>query len=218
MNKYYVHDIIKEIIMRQTLNFVGKACPIPVIETKKALYGLKSEDALEVLVDNSVAVQNLSKLATQKKLTIMTEKKEDNLYQVVLTLNDTTQLRETSDSVSCIPDAGSGPTVVVLSSDKMGEGDEKLGHVLMKGFIYALSELEELPDTVLMYNNGVKLAVEGSEALADLKLMESQGVEIYSCGTCLNHYQLTERLGVGTITNMYTIVEKLSGARKVIKP
>jgi selenium metabolism protein YedF len=205
--------------MRQTLNFIGKACPIPVVETKKALNGLKSEDVLEVLVDNSVAVQNLSKLATQKKLAITSEEKEENLYQVVLTVTDVAQVIEPlTDPTICTPDAGVGPTAIVLSSDEMGEGDEKLGHILMKGFVYALTELEMLPETILMYNNGVKLAVEGSESLADLKLMEAQGVEILSCGTCLNHYQLTEKLGVGSITNMYTIVEKLSQAGKVIKP
>jgi selenium metabolism protein YedF len=205
--------------MRQTLNFVGKACPIPVIETKKALKDIKLEDVLEVLVDNDVAVQNLSKLAAQKKLTIASERKEENLYQVILTVTAASQVgEEPAGTINCSPGTGVGPTVVVLSSDKMGEGDEKLGHILMKGFIYALTELERLPETVLMYNNGVKLAVEGSESLADLKLMEAQGVEIFSCGTCLNHYQLTEKLGVGSITNMYTIAEKLSQAGKVIKP
>lgn len=205
--------------MRQTLDFIGKTCPIPVIETKKALVGLKPEDVLEVLVDNSVAVQNLGKLATQKKLTIESEKKDENLYQVTLTVTAATQISEAPlNPMSCVPETVAGPTVVVLSSDKMGEGDEKLGHILMKGFIYALTQQEIFPETILMYNNGVKLSVEGSEALADLKLMESQGVEILSCGTCLNHYQLTERLGVGSVTNMYVIVEKLSGAGKVIKP
>jgi selenium metabolism protein YedF len=205
--------------MRQTLNFLGKACPIPVVETKKALNGLKPMDVLEVLVDNSVAAQNLSKLATQKKLVIESEKKEENLYQVILTVTDVAQvIKPLADMAICTPDAGVGPTVIVLSSDKMGEGDEKLGHILMKGYIYALTELEMLPETILMYNNGVKLAVEGSESLADIKLMEAQGVEILSCGTCLNHYQLTEKLGVGSITNMYTITQKLSQAGKVIKP
>jgi selenium metabolism protein YedF len=205
--------------MKQKLDFIGKACPIPVVETKKALSQLKQGDIIEVTVDNSVAVQNLAKLATQKKLVIASEKKDINLYQVTLTITDTSQIRETAlEPVDCIPDSRSGHTVVVLSSDKMGEGDEKLGCILIKGFIYALTELERLPETVIMYNNGVKLAVEGSESLADLKLLEAQGVEILACGTCLNHYQLTEQLGVGSITNMYHIVEKLSEALKVIKP
>ncbi len=205
--------------MRKTLDFIGKACPIPVVETKKALVGLSPEDVLEVLVDNSIAVQNLSKLAIQKKLIVGSEKKEEQLYQVTLTVTSETQIENsTTEIMNCSPDPGVGPTIVVLSSDKMGEGDEKLGHILIKGFLYALTQLEVLPETVLMYNNGVKLAVEGAESLADLKLLETQGVEVLSCGTCLNHYQLTEKLGVGAITNMYTIAQKLSQAGKVIKP
>ena len=111
-----------------------------------------------------------------------------------------------------------GNTIVVLSSDCMGEGDEVLGRALMKGFIYALTSQEELPDTVIMYNRGARLPVEGSESLEDLKLLESQGVEILTCGTCLNHYGLTEKLSVGSVTNMYVICEKMLQAEKVVKP
>ena len=71
---------------------------------------------------------------------------------------------------------------------------------------------------MLFYNGGAKLTVEGSGSLEDLKAMEAQGVEILTCGTCLNHYGLTERLAVGGVTNMYAIVEKLAGAEKVVKP
>ena len=88
----------------------------------------------------------------------------------------------------------------------------------MKGFLFALSQLESLPQTILFYNGGAKLTVEGSGSLEDLKAMEAQGVEILTCGTCLNHYGLTERLAVGGVTNMYAIVEKLAGAEKVVKP
>lgn len=205
--------------MKQTLDYRGKACPIPVIETKKALIQLSPGDQVEVLVDNSVAVQNLTKLAAQKKLTAATEAREVNLFSVTLTLTEPIQPEEaeTADA-DCSPKNEAGHTVVVLSSDKMGEGDEKLGHILMKGFIYALTELEKLPETIILYNSGVKLAAQGSDSLADLKLLQSQGVEILACGTCLNHYQLTEQLGVGSVTNMYSIVEKLSEARKVMKP
>ncbi len=205
--------------MKQTLDCRGKACPLPVIETKKAIEQLKPGDQIEVIVDNSVAVQNLTKLAKQKKHSVETMEIEKNLFHVTLTINASLQSEEDDlVNLNCIPDHTEGPTVVVISSDKMGEGDVKLGHILMKGFLYALTELEELPETVIMYNNGVKLAAQGSESLADLKLLEEQGVEILACGTCLNHYHLTELLGVGSVTNMYTIVEKLSKAWKVIKP
>lgn len=204
--------------MKQTLDCRGKACPLPVIETKNTIALLKQGDQIEVLVDNNVAVQNLMKLAEQKKLSAEVEEAEKNLFQVTLTVNTSTQEQEEDLMNNSSKEHAQGPTVIVISSDKMGEGDEKLGHILMKGFLYALTELEKLPETVILYNNGVKLAVQGSESLADLKLLAEQGVEILACGTCLNHYQLTESLGVGSITNMYTIVEKLSQAQKVIKP
>ena len=121
------------------------------------------------------------------------------------------------ESVSCIPDQR-GNTVVAVSSATMGHGNDELGKALMKGFIYALSQLEELPRTILFYNGGAHLTVEGSASLEDLKTMEAQGVEIMTCGTCLDFYGLKDKLAVGTVTNMYSIVETLSKASKVIKP
>ena len=108
--------------------------------------------------------------------------------------------------------------VVVLSSDKMGEGDEELGKVLIKGFIYAITQLDKYPKAVLLYNSGVKLSSEGSDSLEDLKVLEKHGVEILSCGTCLNFYNLQDKLQVGKVTNMYSIVEELAGATNVIRP
>ena len=100
----------------------------------------------------------------------------------------------------------------------MGTGSEELGRILMKGFVYALTQLEELPETVLLYNGGARLSAEGSSSLEDLKTLEAQGVEILTCGTCLNFYELTEKLSVGSVTNMYEITEKMAGARLVIRP
>jgi selenium metabolism protein YedF len=114
--------------------------------------------------------------------------------------------------------AGKNGLIAVLSSNQMGTGDEELGRILMKGFVYALTKLEELPETILLYNGGAKLSVKGSETLEDLKNLETQGVEILTCGTCLNFYGLTDKLEVGSVTNMYEIVETMAGARRVIKP
>ena len=114
-------------------------------------------------------------------------------------------------------DCGSN-TVVAVDTDSMGRGNDELGAVLIKGFLFAVSRLETLPKTVLFYNGGAKLTTEGSASLEDLRLMEQQGVEILTCGTCLNYYGLTDQLAVGSATDMYTIVERLSRAEKVIKP
>ena len=119
--------------------------------------------------------------------------------------------------LTCVPDSR-GDFLVAVDTDVMGRGSDELGRTLMKGFLFAVSQLPRLPKTMLFYNGGARLTTEGSASLEDLKNMEAQGVEILTCGTCLNHYGLTEQLAVGSVTNMYTIVEKLAGAGKVIKP
>ena len=106
----------------------------------------------------------------------------------------------------------------MISSDQMGNGSEELGRTLLKAFIYAVTQQDELPRTMLFYNSGVHLTCEESPALEDLKSLEAQGVEIMSCGTCLNYYGLTEKLRVGTVTNMYVIVEKMEQAGLIVKP
>lgn len=204
--------------MIKTVDARNIPCPGPVIEAKKALKDMK-EGTLHVLVDNVVAVQNLTKLASFMKLPVSSKKLEDNTYQVNLLLASETDTEPTApEDITCAPDSRKEGLVAVLSSDHMGEGDEVLGKALMKGFIYALTNLERLPETLLLYNGGARLSVEGSDSLEDLKLLEAQGVEVLTCGTCLNHYGLTEKLAVGSVTNMYDIAEKMTGAVTVVKP
>lgn len=109
-------------------------------------------------------------------------------------------------------------TVVAVSSDKMGSGNDELGAVLMKSFFFAETQLDTLPDKILFYNGGAKLTVEGSDCLEDIKLLEKEGVEILTCGTCLDFYGLKGKLAVGTVTNMYTIAEILQNAVSVVSP
>ena len=104
--------------------------------------------------------------------------------------------------------------VVVISSREMGQGDPALGTLLMKGFIYALTQQDVLPETILLYNGGAFLSCEGSDNLEDLKTLEAQGVEILTCGTCLNHYGIGDRLRVGSVTNMYEIAEAADHSKR----
>lgn len=207
-----------------TINAMGDTCPIPVIKTQNAIKALTKADEVEVLVDNEVAVQNLTKLAGSLGCEVKSEKKAEKEYRVVITVTEdklsgqaSEEKKETATEAACIPDARDN-TVVVISSDKMGEGEEELGKVLIKGYIYALTQLETLPKTILFYNKGAYLTCEGSASLEDLKSLEAQGVEIMTCGTCLNFYGLTEKLQVGTVTNMYVIADTMAKASKVIKP
>lgn len=200
----------------------GKACPLPVIETKKALEGCNAGEIIEVIVDNEIAVQNLSKMANHKGLKSEWEQLAQREYLVKIVADGMKMAKEEAkpECEECQPmefGKKSG-TVVVLSSREMGAGDEALGKLLMKGFVYALTEQDSAPDTVLLYNGGAYLSCEGSDSLVDLQTLEKNGTEILTCGTCLNHYGLSEKLAVGGVTNMYEIVEKMSGARKIIKP
>lgn len=201
---------------------MGDQCPIPVIKTKKALKEITETTLVEVHVDNEIAVQNLSKMAKQKNLEYKCEKLEEQHYIIKINaeaegVSIQQKAPAENDKEICYPDRKSN-TVVVLSSNQMGNGSEELGQILMKGFIFALTELDELPSTVLLYNSGVKLSTEGSNSIEDLKTLQAQGVEILSCGTCLNYYDLTEKLQVGDVTNMYFILEKMAQANKIIRP
>ena len=201
-----------------TINAMGDTCPIPVIKTQNAIKALTKAEEVEVLVDNEVAVQNLTKLAGSLGCEVKSEKKAEKEYRVVITVTeDKLQGQADEKKAACIPDARDN-TVVVISSDKMGEGEEELGKVLIKGYIYALTQLETLPKTILFYNKGAYLTCEGSASLEDLKSLEAQGVEIFTCGTCLNYYGLSEKLQVGSVTNMYVIADTMAKAGKVVKP
>ena len=198
------------------VNAMGDACPIPVVKTLHAMKELQGAGTVQTLVDNRVAVENLTRLAGSKGCTIETERLGEKEYRVTITVGEGAELPETADSICTVPAADN--TVVVVSADHMGEGDETLGKILLKGFLFALTQQEALPRTILFYNGGAFVTCEGSASLEDLQKLAEQGVEILTCGTCLNHYGLTEQLRVGGVTNMYVIVEKQMQATKVIRP
>lgn len=201
-----------------TVDAVGKQCPVPVVEATRALRAMTESGTLEVLVDNEIAVQNLTRMAAGHHLEVKAEKRGEALFAVTVEVSGPVgEVPVEGAPLACIPDAR-GELVVAIDTDAMGRGSEELGRTLMKGFVFAVSQLPQLPKTILLYNGGAKLSVEGSDSLEDLKSMEAQGVEILTCGTCLNFYGLSEQLAVGSVTNMYAIVEKLAGAGKVIKP
>ena len=187
--------------MSQTVDAMGKQCPIPVVMARQALQGMQTPDTLVVLVDNEVAVQNLTKLAVSCHLPVRAEKLGDKRFEV--TMDVAAPVTPEPDAEVCLPDQR-GDTVIAVGSDRMGDGEEALGKTLLKGFLYAVSQLPSLPQTILFYNTGARITC--------------SGVEILTCGTCLDYYKLKETLAVGGVTNMYVIAEKLSAAGKVIKP
>ena len=198
-----------------TVNAMGDNCPIPVIKTKKAIAALTGPETIEVLVDNEIAVQNVTKMATGSGGKVTSEKLGDAELKVTIEMEGAPEADE-AEAV-CVPDARDN-TVVVVSSDRMGSGNDELGKVLIKGFIFAVTQLDTLPKTMLFYNGGATLTTEDSDSLEDLKSLEAQGVEIMTCGTCLDYYGLKDKLAVGTVTNMYSIVETMAKAGRIVRP
>lgn len=201
-----------------TVNAIGDACPIPVVKTRKAMETIKGSEVVETLVDNEIAVENLKKMAGQMGYQVKDQKLEEGKYSVQIMVTEAEKTEKIqADICDCRPTTASDK-VVVIRSNVMGEGDSELGKVLIKGFIYALSQQEELPKTILFYNGGAYLTCEGSASLDDLKELEHRGVKILTCGTCLNFYGLSEKLKVGEVTNMYEIAETMSKASLIVSP
>lgn len=199
--------------MSHEVNAMGELCPMPVVKAKNALEQLAPGETLAVLVDNQVAVSNLERLARSQGGEFSVAAQQGGGFRV--TIVKTEQKTQVLPVVACGPQ---GPTVVAVGSDCMGGGDEALGKILIKGLLFALTQLDEVPDAILFYNSGARLTTQGSEFLHDIKALEAAGAEILTCGTCLNHYQLQDKLQVGQATNMYSMAEKLLGAGKVIRP
>ena len=206
--------------MKIEVNAMGDACPIPVVKTKNAIRELNGPGVVRTAVDNEIAVQNLTKMANQKGYGVKSEKEAGGRFYVTMTIGEGAPEPPEAETCLVAPQDGAKQrkVVVAVSSAQMGSGSEELGRTLLKGFIYALGQQDQLPETILFYNGGASITCEDSPALEDLRSLEAQGVEILTCGTCLNFYGLTDKLQVGGVTNMYTIVEKMTEAGLLVKP
>jgi selenium metabolism protein YedF len=218
--------------MEKKIDARGMQCPLPVIEAKKAMEAMTEAGIITVVVDNEIAVQNVLKLAKQKGVQAESETISKEEYKVILQIeeqakqNDNTQkeqnVAEKSSSLEQhddkIENDNTKKTVVVITSNAMGSGDDKLGKTLMKGFLFALTKQDTLPDIILFYNSGAFLVAEGSDSIEDLKSLEEDGVEIMTCGACLDYYELKDKVQVGSVTNMYIITEIMLNAGLMIRP
>ena len=188
----------------------GKACPTPVIMAKKAISA--GESTFTVLVDNTTAVENLKRLAANQGFdAAVTE--QGGAFHLAFVRTGCAACEEAVNSP--LPAPG-GDWAVFVGRDIIGDGDRELGTNLMRMFFYTLSQGEDKPGAVLFMNAGVKLPTLDEQVAEHLKALSAVGVEILVCGTCLNFYGLTDRLRVGTVSNMYDIVTRMQKAGKVI--
>lgn len=184
------------------VNAMGKLCPEPVIMTKAEIE--KGAAELEVLVDNDIAVSNVTRLLEGKG------------FSVVLTRNDNERKLTAKKISSCEVPASSSKRdellAILVAHDVLGGNDKELGEVLMKAFLGCLSKLSKRPAVMAFMNEGVKLVMPDSSACDYIKELEKAGTKILVCGTCTTHFNITDKIAVGTISNMFEIMEMITGA------
>jgi selenium metabolism protein YedF len=189
----------------ETIDARGLPCPQPVVRTKKALEAAPGE-SLTVRVDNPESRDNVSRFARSQGCEVAVREAEGDFYLDITPQSAPAPVAEV---------AGGG--VVLITDYRFGTGDERLGEILMKAFLNTLWDYDPKPAKLVFVNYGVRLTTEGSEVLETLSLLEKKGVEVFSCGTCLEYYGLGEKLKVGLVSNMYAIVDILLSASKVVR-
>jgi selenium metabolism protein YedF len=197
----------------------GQKCPKPIIETKKALRESKTGETFQVVTDNKTSFANISRFLGDHKIKYSVSE-EKGIWSFKIT-NETGAAISNPVEDYCKEKAiaeSNGNFAVAISSELMGQGDDNLGRQLMKSFFIALSFLEEMPSVIAFYNSGVKLALKGSEVIETLQEIEKKGAEIILCGTCVEHYKISDKIGVGKISDMLIITQKLSAAGNVLRP
>ncbi|NPA15343.1 MAG: sulfurtransferase-like selenium metabolism protein YedF [Deferribacteres bacterium] len=185
----------------------GLSCPQPVLKTKEALEAI-DEGIVEVLVDNPASKENVKRFAEKMGCTVEIEEEKDHFRLKIV--------KGFTCEVPTFPSSNLSGKVVVILSDSMGE-EKELGRMLMKAFLSTIKEASQKPKKMLFINKGVLLTTEGSSVIDVLKELEEMGIEILSCGTCLDYFNLKDKLSVGKITNMYDTVEELLSCEGVVR-
>ncbi|MEG1649497.1 MAG: sulfurtransferase-like selenium metabolism protein YedF [Rikenellaceae bacterium] len=189
----------------------GLSCPQPLIETKKVIDKLTEKTDVEVLLDNDIAICNVEEYLSQLGIT---PRRDGN--KICFTAGGDITINE-GVATTCNVKNGND-YAVVINTLTMGHGSDELGGILLKAFVSTLSQSDALPSHIIFYNEGVKCTIEGSGFVDVLRDMDSKGVTIIVCGTCVDYYGVKEKISVGIISNMYKIVQVMQSASKVVYP
>jgi selenium metabolism protein YedF len=193
------------------------ACPGPVLKLRGLLDD--GEREIQFHVADDLCRSNVTRFAASRRLDTEVEARDDGTFLVRFTAGDDPGPVDTvAETTAAAIGAVAGPTLVQVTADTMGSGDDELGGLLLRSFIKTQPELDTVPDAIVFYNSGVKLCCEGSLLLDDLRALEAAGIEIIACGTCLNYFELADRLAVGRVTDMLEIAGRLAAAGRVVRP
>ena len=205
----------------ETLDLRGQACPIPVVKTRKHLLSKAREGEVRVILDNMGSCENVARMARSMGWEARVEDGEAGQFHLILSggRGKSGQAGVSEGRVEGGEDTCRAPAhvVVLIAADTFGQGDPELGSLLMRAFIKTVRELVPRPECLIFLNGGVRITTEGSRVIEALKQLAGEGIEILSCGTCLDFYHLKDKLQVGKGSNMYEIASRLVAADRVVR-
>ncbi|MBI5557048.1 MAG: sulfurtransferase-like selenium metabolism protein YedF [Deltaproteobacteria bacterium] len=202
---------------RITIDCRGLKCPQPVLRVKDALERMVAGE-IEITVDNEASRSNIERFAKSQGCPALVSQEGENFRIIISKTGDSRPEPGAADASQFTCRPGQGEIVHVISAETMGRGSEELGKVLMRAYVKTIKDVTPLPRKILFYNSGVRITATESDLIAPLRELESKGVEIFSCGTCLDFFDLKEKLMVGKPTNMYEIMQSMSSAAHVVSP
>ena len=197
------------------LDVKGLQCPMPLIETKKALKDMEPNESLKVITDNTTSVKNIMHFLTDNGIPAV-KKQVGDWYEININ-NPERDLENVDEEAYCAPALPvDNSYVMVFSTDSIGQGSHELGYALIGAMFATLINTDHLPSKIMFMNSGINLVLKDSNFIKDLKVLEKADIEFIICGTCLDYYDKMDDLGIGRISNMLEIIESMQEAQKVI--
>jgi selenium metabolism protein YedF len=206
-------------MLMKIIDTSGQQCPAPLIATKRALKNTRTGDSFKIITDNQTSFNNISRFLQDNKIEFSSEE-SGGIWTLTITKKTSEPIAADPEEycTTAIPHFSQGDFIIAFTSDKMGDGDEELGHLLMTNFVKAIRDLDVLPRKMVFYNRGVSLGAEGSPVIGHLKEIEKMGVAMLLCATCAKYYSLEEKIKIGTLSNMFEIAQVMSSAGNIVRP
>jgi selenium metabolism protein YedF len=197
----------------------GQLCPAPLIATKRALKETPVGESFIVLTDNKTSFDNVSRFLKDNNTGFQVSE-SGGVWKLTITRTSGKLVNPNAEEYCIVPVSHfeKGNFIIVISSDKMGEGDDELGLLLMTNFIKAIKDMDKLPQKIILYNKGVTLAANYSPHIEHLMDLEKMGVELLLCATCVSHYKIESFVETGILSNMFVIAESMASAGNIVKP
>lgn len=193
----------------------GKKCPMPLVETKKALKETCKNEAIKVILDSENSVKNVMRYLEDNNIQV-SQQQSGSTYELIFRKEGSGPVIEEAENYCTTSEQAPESFIIVFGKDRLGEGSDELGNMLVGGMLTTLAETDRTPDKIIFINSGINLVLDDSPVLSLLKKLEDRGCELLSCGTCLDYFDKMDKLGVGRVSNMLEILDAITSYSKVI--